>query len=76
MAKKRTAPTARPVQKQPEWTKEICDDCKHSSWDTKFENKDWQGKPICLTCPFEQWKIIRGRRACAKWQPKGKEGER
>lgn len=58
---KRTAPATRPGQKQPEWMKHICDDCKHARWVETHQNKDWEGKYICLTCPFEQWHIIRGR---------------
>lgn len=54
-------------------TKHICDDCKHSKWVEAYSNLDWQGKPICLTCPFEKWHIIRGHKACDKWEPKQKE---
>ena len=45
MAKK-TAPATRPGQKQPEWTKHICDDCKHARWVETHQNKDWEGKYI------------------------------
>ena len=65
MAKRVTAP--RPGTIQPEWTKHICDDCGHSSWVNSHSNLDWQGKPICLTCPFRQFHIIRGSKACANW---------
>ena len=41
MAKK-TAPATRPGQKQPEWTKHICDDCKHARWVETHQNKDWE----------------------------------
>lgn len=74
MAKKATAPK-RPAQIKPEYTKHVCDECKHGRWVDSFSNLDWQRKPICLTCPFEQWHIIRGRQACAKFEPKPKEKE-
>ena len=73
MAKKRTTPV-RPGQSQPEWMKHICDECKHGRWVETHQNKDWEGKYICLSCPFEQWHIIRGRRACSHFEPKPKEG--
>ena len=47
----------------------ICDDCGHGSWVNTHSNLDWQGKPICLTCPFQQYHIIRGRKACGEWKP-------
>lgn len=74
MAKRATAPKrGTTVNQQPV---HICDDCKHSNWVQSHSNLDWEGKPICLTCPFEQWYILRGRKACGKWEPepKGKEG--
>ena len=76
MAKRTTAPT-RPGQTKPEYTKHVCDECTHARWVETHQNKDWQGKYICLTCPFEQWHIIRGRQACERFEPKpkGKEGE-
>ena len=71
MAKKQT-PT-RPGQIQPQWTKEICDDCNHGNWIDAHSNMDWENKPICLTCPFKQFHILRGSKACANWKTKPKE---
>lgn len=73
MAKRMTAAPRPAQQQQPEWAKHICDDCKHARWVETHQNKDWEGKYICLTCPFEKWHIIRGRKACAKFEPKQKE---
>ena len=70
MAKRRTAPV-RPGQSQPKWINEICDTCRFSSWITDdLRHLDLNGKPICLRCPHYQWHIVRGRRACGKWEPK------
>lgn len=72
MAKKAT-PT-RPGQKQPEWQTQICDTCRFSSWVTDDQRHyDLEGKPICLRCPHYQWYIVRGRKACGKWERKPKE---
>lgn len=51
----------------------ICDECKHAKWVETHQNKDWQGKYICLTCPLEKWQFVRGRKACANFEPKPKE---
>lgn len=72
MAKRATAPK-KPVQ--PTTPVRICDDCGHGNWVDSFSNIDWEGKPICLTCPYEQYHILRGRKACGNWKPKPKEGE-
>lgn len=48
---------------------EICDHCALAHWDTKHINQDWQGKPIGLRCPHQQWLIIRGTKACDKFKP-------
>lgn len=49
----------------------ICDTCRLASWVTdEFRHLDLNGKPICLRCPHEKWYIVRGRRACDKWEPK------
>lgn len=73
MAKRVTTP--RPVKAQPEYTKHVCDECTHARWVDGHSNLDWERKPICLMCPFEQWHIIRGRQACAKFELKAKEGQ-
>lgn len=59
MAKRVTAP--RPGTKQPEW---ITDDHRH---------RDLNGNPICLRCPHYQYYIVRGRRACFKWEKGAKQ---
>lgn len=41
-----------------------CDDCRHATPDTKFHNLDLHGVPILLRCPFEQYAIVRGSKAC------------
>lgn len=69
MAKRATAPR----KGTPEQPARICDDCKHGNWVNSHTNMDWQGKPICLTCPFKQWHILRGSKACAQYEPKPKE---
>ena len=66
MAKKTTI--SRPEEKQPEWTKHVCDDCLNRVWVDTHSNLDWYGKPICLTCRFEKYYIIRGRKACQNWK--------
>ena len=71
MAKKATAPK-RGTTVTP-GTNHICGDCKHARWVETHQNKDWKGKYICLTCPFEQWHILRGRKACTEFEPKPKE---
>ena len=48
----------------------LCGDCGHGNWVDSFNNLDWEGKPICLTCPFNQWHILRGTKACKEWKPK------
>lgn len=71
MAKKATAPkrgTDRNTGNQ-----SYLRDCKHARWVETHQNKDWKGKYICLTCPFEQWHILRGRKACAEFEPKPKD---
>lgn len=51
--------------KEPEYKKEICDNCELSKWVTHLHQYfDHAGKPICLTCPHEQYFIVRGHRAC------------
>lgn len=77
MAKRVTAPV-RPSRTQPEYMKHVCEECNHGRWVETFQNRDWQGKYICLTCPYEQYHILRGRQACAKFEPKpkGKEGDK
>lgn len=47
-----------------------CDDCGHGNWVNSFNNIDWEGNPICLTCPNEKWHILRGCKACNNWKPK------
>lgn len=72
MAKRATTPKK---TTQPEKPIRICDDCGNGVWVDSFSNIDWEGKPIYLTCPFEQYHILRGRKACANWIPKPKEAE-
>lgn len=62
---KRTTPT---TKKPPEQPKRICGYCGLGTWVDSFNNLDWQGKPICLTCP--NFHISRGAKACEKWIPK------
>lgn len=57
---------------------QICSDCACATWQWKHEHIDLQGKPICLTCPYAEWWIIRGtvNNECAhyiKGEPKNKE---
>lgn len=64
---KRTLPkqqtkTAEPVK--------VCGDCGHGNWVDSFNNLDWEGKPICLTCPFNKYHILRDAKACKEWKPK------
>lgn len=63
--------TANPA-KEPEYKNEICDNCELATWVTHLhQHLDHAGKPICLRCPHYQWFIVRGRRACAKWEKGG-----
>lgn len=72
MAKRVTAPRN---QKQPDWMQKKCGDYGHGVWVDSFNNVDWEGKPICLTCKYRPpYHILRGAQACANWKPK-KEGE-
>ena len=71
MAKRVTAP--RPGTKQPEWQTEICDTCRFSEWITDdHRHINLKGEPICLRCPHYPHYIVRGRRACSKWESKFK----
>lgn len=36
---------------------QLCVNCKHSSFDQKFENLSITGTPTLMICPFEQWKL-------------------
>ena len=38
----------------------ICSQCTNATWQWKHEHLDLKGKPICLTCPHQEWWIIRG----------------
>ena len=72
MAKRVTAP--RPGTKQPEWQTEICDTCRFSEWITDDHRyRDLNGNPICLRCPHYEFYIVRGRRACSKWEKGAKQ---
>lgn len=72
MGKKKTI-SVRKGEKQPEWVNEICDTCRFAAWVTEEQRHlDLNGKPICLRCPNYAYYIVRGRRACAKWQAKTK----
>lgn len=58
--KKMTSP-----EKEPEYKKEICDNCGLAKWVTHMQRHyDKQGKPICLVCPHEEFFIVRGTKAC------------
>lgn len=65
------------LAKEPEYKKEICDNCELSKWVTHLhQHLDCNGKPICLTCPHEKYFIIRGHKACkyfVKRKEKGNE---
>lgn len=52
--------------KESEYKNEICDNCDLATWVTHlYQHLDHEGKPICLTCRYEQkYFIVRGRRAC------------
>lgn len=39
---------------------QICSECTNATWQWKHEHIDLKGKPICLTCPHQEWWIIRG----------------
>lgn len=54
-------------EKQPT-TINRCDDCALATWDRKHINTDHEGEPIGLRCPFQQWLIIRGTKACKKFK--------
>lgn len=66
MAKKAQKVSKEPVQ-------HYCGDCGRGEWIEKHSNKDWEGKYICLRCPFHKWARIRTEKACDKWIPKTKE---
>ena len=60
--------------KEPEYKNEKCDNCELSKWVTHLhQHFDHAGKPICLTCPYKQFHILRGSQACANWKQKPKE---
>ena len=62
--------TTTQIKKAPDQPQRICGDCGLGTWVDSFNNMDWQGKPICLTCPNRQFHILRGAKACEKWIPK------
>ena len=71
---KRRATTRR--KKEPEKPKHICDDCTNAVWITEHWDLDLHHKPICFRCKYRNEKaIIRGEKACDKWQQKPKEAE-
>lgn len=40
---------------------QVCSECANATWQwKKHSHLDLHGKPICLTCPHEEWWIIRG----------------
>ena len=45
--------TTTPIKKAPDQPQRICGDCGLGTWVDSFNNLDWQGKPICLTCPID-----------------------
>lgn len=58
-------------EKAPEYLLHTCGECEMGVPDTDHSNLDYQGRPICLTCPYEtKRKRIRSERACDKWKPK------
>lgn len=64
----------RATTKKPEQPARLCGDCGHGVWIDSFSNLDWERKPICLTCQYRQFHILRGAKCCDKWIPK-KEGK-
>jgi hypothetical protein len=48
--------------------------CGECGWGTFYNipnNLDLNGKPICLSCPFETKRLmIRSEKACDKWKKK------
>lgn len=59
-----------PNKKTKENPKLFCTDCKHSTFDTKFENLSVDGKPTLIICPFQKWKIVVPGKGCGKYEPK------
>ncbi|MBQ9340018.1 MAG: hypothetical protein IJS13_06775 [Paludibacteraceae bacterium] len=52
------------------WLDAICDDCQHGTWNDVFWNRDPQGKPLTLRCPYYEngkYGILRGTKACSKY---------
>lgn len=51
----------------------ICDNCAYSKWSDYFENRDLEGYPITLRCPYYydgNIGIIRGTKGCSKYKNK------
>lgn len=55
-----------PTQSTPQ---HICDDCKHGTWfDVQWNRSMIDGKPLTLHCPHRQYGILRGTKACDKYE--------
>ena len=48
----------------------VCDDCRHGHYDTRFENLSVDGEPTLIICPFQQWRRNLRERACGFFEPK------
>lgn len=47
-----------------------CGECAIGKWVEDFSNMDLTGKPILLTCPHKEFKILRRNPACEKFTKK------
>ena len=49
-----------------------CGECVFSKLDTASQiNRDLNGRPFMLVCPFSQWKRFAHDTACDRFMPKG-----
>ena len=61
----------RRVQSEPQQPLHICDDCKHGTWyDVQWNRSMVDGKPLTLHCPYRKHGILRGTKACDKFEQK------
>lgn len=48
----------------------VCGECALGKWVDVTYNRDWQGKPILLTCPNREYQLLRREKACNKFVKK------
>lgn len=44
-----------------------CGECGRATWYWAHQHLDCDGRPICVSCPFQERKMIRTEYACKKF---------